>query len=67
MATLSVNKVLRWLDEDSDSDFDGYIDEEEYMQQKNDMDENDGVLMKLRKSCSHQMTALTLKMVFQNI
>ena len=23
--------------------------------------------MKLRKSCSHQMTALTLKMVFQNI
>ena len=41
MAILSVNEVLRWLDEDSDSDFDGYIDEEEYMQEKNDMDEND--------------------------
>ena len=33
MATLSVNEVLRRLNEDSDSDFHSYIDEEEYMQE----------------------------------
>ena len=45
MATFTVNEVLRQLDEDSDSDFEGYIDEDEYLEnEKRKEAEENGIL-----------------------
>ena len=57
MATFTVNEDLRQLDEDSNSDFEGYIDEDECLENEKRKEAEENGILTYKKNVKSPETA----------